>query len=138
MTKANTQKVVAEVLAGRHDGQLVDIMEAIGQRVRTSDVRLCWRLRLDGEAWDEQTITSGELAFAEKLLKISYVGIEPKSRIEHRIALVIAHLHKVHGVEVEKAVERAEAMTLPDQEQMFEMYEVDDNPKADPPPSETS
>lgn len=141
MTKtdtADTAKVIAEVMAGRHDGKLVDIVEAVGQRLRSSTVRFCWRLRLDGEEWTEQTVTSGELAIAEQLLKISYVNIDPRERLEHRIALVVAHLHKIHGEAIDVALKRAEAMTLAEQENLFELYEVTDDPKDDPAPSTSS
>lgn len=136
-------KVVAEILAGRHDGHLVDLTEAVVERIRSSTVRICWRLRIDGDVWDENTVTAGELACAEKLLSterrpFSYTQLEPKSSIGHRTALVVAHLHKIQGADIKDAVQRAEAITLAEHEKLLELYEVTDDPKAPEPRPETS
>lgn len=141
--KDPSKKAVAEILAGRHDGHLSDLLEAAVQRLRNSTVRICWRLHLDGESWDEDTVTAGELACAERLLSkrdrpFSYTQIDPKASMEHRVTLVVAHLHKIQGLKVEDAIARAEAITLAEQEKLLELYEVIDDPKEPEQPPGTS
>ncbi len=141
--KDPSAKVVAEILDGRHDGHLVDFMEASVARLRSSTVRVCWRLNLDDDVWDEDTVTAGELACAERILSkenrpFSYTQLDPKAQMQHRVALVIAHLHKVQGVGISDAIERAEAIPLAGQEKLLELYEVVDSPKEPAPQPETS
>lgn len=127
-------KAVAEILAGRHDGRLVDLAEAIAQRIRSSSVRVCWRLRLDDDVWDEDTVTGGEIATVERMLskrdqQFSYTQLDPKTLMGHRTALVVAHLHKVGGLQIDEAITRAEALTLAQHRDLLELYEVVDAPK---------
>ena len=132
--KDPSQKVIAEILAGRHDGHLGELMEAVVEHMRATSIRMYWRFNLDGDVWDQDTVTTGELVFAEKLLstqrhQMSYIELDPLKFLDHRTALVIAHLHKVGGLDIDAARLRVEAITLAEQENLMDMYEVDDAPK---------
>ena len=132
--KDPSEKVIAEILAGRHDGHIGDIIEAVMQHMRASTIRMYWRFRLDDDTWDQDTVTTGELVFAEKLLSMpgrpfSYTELDPLKHLDHRVALLMAHLHKIGGLDISDARARVEAITLPEQETVVEMYEVGDAPK---------
>jgi hypothetical protein len=141
-TKEKAGLTVAHILAGRHDGHLVHITQACFERLRATEARVQWRLTFDGDTWDADTVTIGELALVEKLLVEAgydgtYLKIDPKASIWHRALLIIAHLHKVHGVELPQALARVEALSAKEQDDIITMYEVPAAPKDQPtsPPS---
>jgi hypothetical protein len=127
--KNPSEKVIAAIRAGHHDGHLSDIIEAVAQHMRDTTIRMCWRFRLHGDVWDQDTVTTGELAVAEKLLSterrpFSYAQLDPLRFLDHRIALMIAHLHKADGLDISDARAYVEGIPLPEQENVVEMYEA--------------
>jgi len=138
--KDPSQKVIAEILAGRHDGNLGELMEAVVEHMRATSIRMYWRFNLDGDTWDQDTVTTGELVLAEELLStekrpMSYTELEPLKFLHHRTALLVAHLYKVRGLKKPEALARVEALTLAEQEKLMDMYEVGDAPKDQDPPA---
>jgi len=109
--KPTTDKVVTEILAGRHDGRLVDIAQAIERRVTSDATGWLWRITLpDGEAWDSETVTVGELTFVEQTTGVSYLLIDPNKSMAQFRALVTAH-HVAAGLERDAAIAKASALT---------------------------
>lgn len=132
---AHAKKVIGQILIGRCDGGLVEIAKACAVRTRDIGSAWQWRITLDGDTWDQDTVTTGELALAEDLAETSYINLDPKVRMRHRVALVIAHLHKAQGLTLPDAITRAEALIHAEQDDMIEMYEVAAPPKDEPSPT---
>lgn len=131
--------------AGDLDGHLDDIVRAMVDRVRSGAVDMRWRIRFDGDEWTEDTVTLGELGFAEQHATVpgpggrrrqaTRVEIDPRVTAEHALALIVAHMHKAQGVPLSEAVKRAEQITAADLESIVDEYEVVRAPKDGSPPS---
>jgi hypothetical protein len=143
------EEITAAIDAGELDGNLDPIATAIVNRSRSGAVQMAWRLRYDGDEWTEQTVTLGELKFAENhaaIIDHDIRGfpvrrralmweIDPRGNAEHAVALIVAHLHKAQGVSLEDAIKRAEAIPanqLADVIGEFEVVAGIDLPKDDP------
>lgn len=122
-TAAAITKLQAEILAGRYDGHLVDVTEAIAARLRSGATSMLWRITLpDGETWDAETVTIGEIRYAESVTGKSYLELNPgKSMIEF-VALVAGH-YKSQGMDTKDAVAKADALTQRDAVAAVELYE---------------
>lgn len=148
----DTQTIIDEIVAGAHDGSLDDIVVAVVERAKTGEVLFPWRIRFDGDEWTQESVTLGELKFAEQHCHVTdvlpggmtrqrpatYREINPRANAEHALALVMAHLHKAQGVPLGEAVKRAEAITHTELNDMIDEYEVPGRPKAASEPSTTS
>lgn len=144
--------VLAAIADGDLDGSLDQLVAAVVARVQDGRVRFPWRIRFDGDEWTEQSVTAGEMKFAEGVCYVDGVDdrgrpfrrratrheINPRGTAEHAIALLVAHLHKVKGLSLKDAVARAEAVTADELDEMVDEYEVVRPPKDDSGPSTTS
>ena len=98
-------EVTAAVEAGELDGHLDDIALAVVERARTGAVAFYWRLTVDGDEWTQESVTLGELKFAEQHAKVTdqngrtrratAAEIDPRSSAEHLVALLVARFFKV-------------------------------------------
>lgn len=143
--------VLAAVADGDLDGNLDRIVAAVVQRVQDGQVSFKWRIRFDGDEWTQQSVTAGEMKFAEGHCHVegvderghpwrrraTYHEIDPRITAEHALALVIAHLHKAQDLPLRDAVKRAEAITIEELDGMVDEYEVVNPPKDDSPASTT-
>lgn len=144
----NLDDIVAAISAGDLDGSLERVVAAVVARVRAGAVEFMWRITYEGDEWTQQSVTLGELKFAEQHAFVSdergnrrratRIEIDPRITAEHAVALVIAHLHKAQGLPLQDAVKRAEAITAEDLETMVDEYEVVRGPKDDSPASTSS
>ena len=139
--------ITTAIGAGEFDGRLDQIVAAAVERVQAGAVAMPWRLRFDGDEWTQESVTVGELAFAEQLCWIdtpngrrhaTRAEIDPRIRTDHVLALVIAHLHKAQGVPLRDATKRAEAITATDLDGIVGEYEVVRPPKDGSPAPGTS
>lgn len=124
-------KLIPKIMIGRYDGGLVEIAKACAARRKETGSAWQWRITFDGDTWDQDTVTTGELAAAEEILGdgTSYMQLDPRLSMRHRIALLVAHLHKSKGVKLADAARRAEQLTHQEQDAMVDMYEVAAVPK---------
>lgn len=140
--------ITAAIAAGDLDGQLEQLVAAVVDRVRSGAVDVRWRIRFDGDEWTQDTITLGELKFAEQHCHVddpargrrraTRIDIDPRVYAEHVLALVTGHLHKVRGLSLKDAIAKAEAITAENLEAMVDEYEVVLPPKDGSPASTTS
>lgn len=135
--------VVAAVKAGDLDGHLDDIVGAVLEHVRDGNVAFLWRMQFQGDEWTQQSVTLGELKFAEqhchiteevgrgltRQRKATYREINPQANAEHCLALLVAHLHKAQDVPLGEAIKQAEAVTASELDEMVGEYEVPGHPK---------
>jgi hypothetical protein len=132
------EEITTAIAAGEFDGRLDQIVGAAVERVRAGAVSMPWRIRLDGDEWTQESVTVGELAFAEQLCWVDGPGgrrhptraeIDPRIRSDHTLALIVAHLHKAQGVSLRDATKRAEAITAVELDGIVGEYEVVRPPK---------
>lgn len=138
--------VIAAIAAGDYDGKLSEIADAIADRIRPGVVDVFWRIRLDGDEWTQETVTLGELAFAERVCKVNYIDemgrtrirpasmdeINPVVHAEHLAAVLTAHFHKADGLDLADAVKKAEGYPRSQLREAVDGYEVAAAPKDDP------
>jgi len=110
--------VTTAIEAGDLDGHLDDIVLAIVERARTGATAFYWRITIDGDEWTQETVTLGELKFAEQHAKVvdqygrtrraGMAEIDPRGSAEHLVALLTAHFLKADGLPLSDAVKKAE------------------------------
>jgi len=140
---ADLEEVVTDIATGVYDGSLGDIADAIVGRVKAGAVKFPWRMRFEGDEWTQQSVTLGELKFAEnhchvneeiglgvvRRRKATFQEIDPRTTAEHAVALLVAHLHKAQGQTLDEAMKRAEAVRLDELGDLVTEYEVPGHPK---------
>jgi hypothetical protein len=139
--------ITTAIAAGEFDGRLDQLVAAAVERVQVGAVSMPWRLRFDGDEWTQESVTVGELAFAEQHCWVdtpqgrrhaTRAEIDPRIRTDHLLALVVAHLHKAQSVPLRDATKRAEAITAADLDGIVDEYEVVRPPLDGSLPPETS
>jgi hypothetical protein len=122
---ADAQSVVDDILAGHYDGDLADFIAAARQRVTEGATSLRWRITFDGDTWDEDTITVGEMRFVEQFTGKTWRNIEsPMSSAAVLAAFIVAHLHKVDKMPLAEAIDKVDALTAGAAVDLVSEYEV--------------
>lgn len=134
-------EVIETIKAGTFDGQLDNIVGAVIERARSGAVSFYWRLRVDGDEWTQETVTLGELKFAESVAKVTDLSgrirraqmaeLDPRTYADHLTALIVAHLHKANDLPLPDAIKKAEALTAAEIAEAVSEYEVVRAPKDD-------
>lgn len=127
--KDPTARVVAEVLAGRHDGRFKEIAEAIQRRQAEGHTRFIWRITLGDDVWDALSVTAGEVRYVEQVTRIPWKKLNPADSMNELVSFVIAH-YKAQGMDLEEAIAKAEEITQEQAEGMVDDYELVNPPKA--------
>ncbi|MFW6091951.1 MAG: hypothetical protein ACODAF_08705 [Actinomycetota bacterium] len=131
-------RAVAEILAGRCDGHLGDIMDALQARITSGDgPKMYWRIRVGGDEWTEQSVTIGEVSLVERWCRVSWLHHNPVERADQLVAYITAHFHKAGGLDLDEAKRKAEAIPAFELAEAIGTYEADATPK-DEGPSTTS
>ena len=125
-----TALAVAQILDGRHDGRLKEIVDAIQKREADGDVDFVWKIDLNGESWDRRSATVGELRWAEQATGIRWKFLDPSHSMEHFAALVTGHYYKAQGLSHEEALAKADAITEEQAAAAVSDYELVNPPKA--------
>ncbi len=107
---ADIDAVVAGIEAGDYDDQLADIVTAIRERNSEAERELRWRITIDDETWDEDSVTAGEIRLVERTTGINWAALEPGMSADVTTMFIVAHWHKVGGLELKDAWDRAEAL----------------------------
>ena len=138
---ADPKPFVARITAGDFDGHLDDIVLAILERARSGAVVFKWRLRLDGDEWTQDSVTLGEMRFAEQYCHVTddngnrrpamYSELDPRTSAEHAVGLIVAHLHKAQDLPLAAALKRAESITAAELADVVGEYEQNPVPKDD-------
>lgn len=115
---------IDDINEGVYDGQLGDVIAAVLERVVKTESTLNWRITLDGDTWDVETVTLRELGYAEKLTGTSYLTLDPTRQADHLVALIVAHFKVVDGLKPELAIERAGKYTAADLKDIVSLYET--------------
>ena len=109
---------------GAYDGRLGDVVAAVFERIIETESMMTWRITLDGDTWDAETVTLAELGYAEKLASTSYLALDPTRQMGHLVAVIVAHFKVIDGLKPEAAIERAGKYTASDLKDIVSLYET--------------
>lgn len=116
MTKAakvDIAKVTAEILAGRHDSELTDLLKAVRARVDAETaLAYRWKITLDDDEWTEDEVTLGEVQVVEKITGLSWLQLSPLNSARQLAAYLFARFTRINGMSTEDAQARVDAMTV--------------------------
>jgi hypothetical protein len=115
---------IDDIQEGVYDGQLGDVIQAVLDRIVETESTLNWRITLDGDTWDAETVSLTELGEAEKLAKTSYLNLDPTRQAGHLVALVVAHFIVFGGLKIQAAIEKASKYTAADLKDIVSLYET--------------
>lgn len=107
-----TCKLAQEIMLGRHDDDLPDIVKAVGERAVTTRTEVRWRLTLDDLVVDEDNLTLFELERVEAITGKSWLAIDPRRKASHCIAFLQAALESREGLSADDARERLGGLTV--------------------------
>ncbi len=133
---SDTAQVVGEILAGGHDGKVLEIIQAIQTRMATGATQTYWRIRWDDDLEvTEHTITAGEMRTVCQLLsaargqRVVVTDLHPEADPGDLIAVVSTVLQTRRGVPLPEATRQIEATPMAYLMGKVDLYEV-------PPPAE--
>lgn len=126
---SDVSQTVAEVLAGRHDGDLLTLVEAVKERLSKGASRVCWRLTYDDLEVTEESVTIGEIRLVEKSIGANWMSLDPASSAEHFAALLTVLLHTRLGLKSSEAQAKVEAIPMGDLLKHLTQYELAPAPK---------
>lgn len=121
--------LLKQIVGGKYDGHLVEIVTAIQGRYSASNSRKLWKINFDGDEWTEETVTLGEVTMAERALELSWLEIDPAEVGAHLATLIAAHIAKRDDVNFSDGLAKAEAMPMGDLLSVLSHYEKTDAPK---------
>ncbi len=80
--KANARKtpgerIQADIIAGKADEDLANIVNAVQKRIQSASIRTVWRAQLDGFDVSEETLTLDEAYRIELATGVNWSDIEP-------------------------------------------------------------
>jgi hypothetical protein len=132
---SDTAKVVGEILAGGHDGRVLQIIEAIQVRMRQGSTQTYWRIRYDDLEVTQQSVTVGEMRTACDLLsaargeRVMMLDVHPEAEAGDFIAVLAAVLQHRKNVPFVEAERQIAAVPMGDLMACVDLYEVAPAPK---------
>jgi hypothetical protein len=133
----NADDIAASINAGDHDGDLDVLFKALFSRAVDIETEFSWKITVDGDSWDRETITLTELAFAERLTGVPFTKLDPLSSMDHLVALIVSHFHRVKGLKIDAAIAAAGKLSAGDLDDIISVHEVKQAPKDEQPQPET-
>lgn len=130
-----TDRVVADILAGKHDGHVLHVIEAVQTRMAQGHTQTYWRIRIDGIEVTEQSVTAGEMRTVCDLLSAArgqrvWMGdVHPELEPGDFIAVLSTVLQSRQGMSLSEAVKRCEAIPMQELREAVDLYEVAPSPK---------
>jgi hypothetical protein len=101
--------LIADIESGHYDEHIVDVVAAFRARAAAAGVGSRWQITIDGETWNEDTVTGGEIRLVAKTLGVDWPP-DPLDSADAIVLWVIAHWHKVGGMDLKDAWDKAEAL----------------------------
>lgn len=123
-----SDKIVAEILAGRHDGKLADIQQAMRERVLSQATSMRWKITHPEVEITEDDLTLEEAELIERVTRQSWAQIDPyASAVECRAILTVC-LQKRAGKTPKEAADLTAKLTVTSTTEMLSSYEVTAGP----------
>lgn len=116
--------MIDDIAAGKHDDDLIRIAEACRERAAELGRRVGWRITIDGDAWDEDTVTIGEVRLVERTTGINWSELAPLVSADVATQFIIAHWHKAAGMDLQTAWDKAERLGAKDVIAAVSEYEM--------------
>lgn len=126
---SDVSQVVAEILAGRFDGELLTLVEAVQVRFKSGPGQTRWRIRFDDLEVTEETITVGEIRRLEKALGVGWMDIDPQGSAEHFSVLLAVLLATRCDMSATDAQAKVDAIPMGDLLSHLDSYELTPAPK---------
>jgi hypothetical protein len=120
---------IADIEAGELDDGLAEIVVACRERAQEADRSLRWRITLDGDTWDEDTITIGEMRFVERHTGVNWSEVSPLLSADMIFGFVVAHYVERWKMEVRDAWDKAGELNAKALIEAVSEYQVDEPPK---------
>jgi hypothetical protein len=110
-TTPDVTKLAQEILIGRHDDHLKELVEAIGQRAVETRTEVRWRLTFDDLVVDEDNVTLLELERVEQLTDRTWLTVQPRNKASHCLAFLQAALEQRKGLSASDARDQLAGLT---------------------------
>ena len=134
----DVDRFIAEIVAGRHTGNLGRIIAAVQTAALTGASSMRWRVKVDalgdefaGREFTEDTITLRAVTTAERIAGHSWKTMSPVESAVDCHALIVAWLVEDEDHTMAAALEVANRVTLGVIPDMIDTYEVVHGPKGD-------
>lgn len=133
---SSVDRFCAEIIAGRHTGHLVQILDAVHHQLLEGPSSRRWKIDLGflGAAYTDRIITEDGFSFdeaceAERISDRSWAGLDPMMRANDCRAVILAHLCWVDKMPQKAARELVGQFGFNEVAQAISIYEVADDPK---------
>lgn len=110
--KTPAERVVADITAGRCDGSIDLIFEAVADRIRSGSVVMEWHLRVDDLDVSEADLTLDEAYRIEGEAGGNWRDINPLTSARDARAVIVSVLQTRKGLSYDEAVFRVGQLTV--------------------------
>lgn len=109
--------------SGDFDSELTAIVGAVKERVRDSEVKVCWRIRILDLEVTEQSQTMAEAMSVERQTGKKWGHYHPANSAGEAGAIVVAHLTETVGLKATDALKRLSDVTAEQMAQAVDEYQ---------------
>lgn len=106
----DSNRIIAEVLAGQHNDSLPDLFSAVLKAVSSEDMGVRWAVDYEGLEVTEDTLTVGECVAIEEETGLTWARIQPSRSALMARAVLTAALVARKGMGKDEARERVDAI----------------------------
>lgn len=131
-------KVIAEIAAGKLDGHLAEIQEAMRERVLSQATSMRWKITHPDIEVREDDLTLEEGEMIERITGGSWATIDPYSSAAECRAILAVCLQKRCGKTAAEAAEISGNVPITEAAGMLSTYEVTAGPLEESGPGETA
>lgn len=128
MAAVSAAQVVSAILAGRCDGKITDIMQAVKSRVEAGEIGICWKVAFDDLEITEENQTINEVLLVNKQTGKDWGGFHP-SHSGDCAAIVVAALVERKGMKASEAFDLIKSRPAVEFVRAVSEYEVASPPK---------
>jgi len=126
--KTPGERAVADILGGRCDADLMEVLNAINRRATGAAVARRWRVSLDGTTLTEDDLTLDEAVEIEELTGTTWASISPLNTAAHCRAILRVMLTRRAGLSEADADARLGKATVTEIMGSLELYGVQPAP----------
>lgn len=112
--KPDIERFLQQILDGRHDERLADIVEAAALRATTGAVKLGWRITFDGLDVAEDDLTLDEACRIQEASGVNWQDLSPMKSALHARAVIGVLLETRQAMSEGDIAARFRAVKLPE------------------------
>jgi hypothetical protein len=106
----DSNRIVAEVLAGQHDDKGDDIFQALVKRAAEINGRFRWRVTWEDLTVTEDDLTLDECMAVEAFAKVPWHRLDPLDSASEAAAILIIAMNRRRDIPVDDAVKKLGAV----------------------------